>query len=184
MGALRKSAKGRQCQVRVIGHCNWNPETVVLAHIGGAGMGMKANDIHGAFCCSSCHDVYGMRAPSRFTRDEIKLAFLQGVIATQRIWLGEGLLRIGDAKVVGKSGFKRLWALADVKKYMETPKGEPLDFYAARGCSFSNELALKFHALKPPKKPVDSLKALADKHVKPKIPKHHLGTVRTKSDWQ
>lgn len=87
-------------------------------------------------------------------------------------------------KLVSKSGFKRLWALSDVEKYLEQPQGEPSDFYAARGNAFANDLAVKFLALKPPKKPVDSLKALADKHVRPAIPKHHLGTVRTKSDWQ
>jgi hypothetical protein len=87
--------------------------------------------------------------------------------------------------LVSKSGFKRLWKLADVEAYMAIPAVDaPLDFYAARAGTFSNELALKFLAQNPPKKPVGSMRALADKHVKPKIPKHHLGTVRTKSDWQ
>ena len=55
MSKLRKSARGRECTVRIYGVCNHDPATTVLAHINGAGMGMKHNDLHGAFSCSSCH---------------------------------------------------------------------------------------------------------------------------------
>ncbi|MBU5563095.1 DUF1364 domain-containing protein, partial [Escherichia sp. S69_ASV_4] len=33
MADLRKAARGRECQVRIPGVCNGNPETSVLAHI-------------------------------------------------------------------------------------------------------------------------------------------------------
>jgi hypothetical protein len=78
--------------VRIPGVCNWNPETTVLAHIGGAGMGMKADDIHGAHCCSSCHDAIDGRVQTDYSNDELELMHLQGVIRTQRIWRKEGLL--------------------------------------------------------------------------------------------
>lgn len=58
MANLRKLAKGQECQVRIAGVCNFNPETTVLAHIrmkGVTGVGMKAPDILGAWCCSECH---------------------------------------------------------------------------------------------------------------------------------
>ncbi len=32
MANLRKEARGRECQVRIYGVCNGNPETTVLAH--------------------------------------------------------------------------------------------------------------------------------------------------------
>ena len=32
MANLRKEARGRECQVRIYGICNGNPETTVLAH--------------------------------------------------------------------------------------------------------------------------------------------------------
>ncbi|ECK2143415.1 DUF1364 domain-containing protein, partial [Salmonella enterica subsp. enterica serovar Enteritidis] len=32
MADLRKAARGRECQVRIPGYCNHNPETTVLAH--------------------------------------------------------------------------------------------------------------------------------------------------------
>lgn len=54
MSAITKSARGESCTVRVIGYCNSNSETVVLAHLSGIrfkhGIGNKVNDIHGAYC--------------------------------------------------------------------------------------------------------------------------------------
>ena len=38
MANLRKAARGRECQVRIPGVCNGNPETSVLAHIRIAGL--------------------------------------------------------------------------------------------------------------------------------------------------
>ena len=61
---LRKEAKGRECTVRIPGVCNFNPETVVLAHLpiaGLSGMGMKTPDIIGAWACSDCHDCLDYR---------------------------------------------------------------------------------------------------------------------------
>ena len=48
MANLRKEARGRECQVRLPGICNGNPETVVLAHyrmVGICGTGMKPDDL-------------------------------------------------------------------------------------------------------------------------------------------
>jgi Protein of unknown function (DUF1364) len=95
MTALRKSAKGQQCQVRIINVCNWNPETVVLAHLNGAGIGRKDSDLFGCYCCSSCHAWldYGY-ANAGATKNERDLNHLLAVIATQRIWLAEGKIKI------------------------------------------------------------------------------------------
>ena len=72
--------------------CNFNPETTVLAHLNGGGMGMKQPDIFGAFCCSSCHDILDGRQQSVFNNDEIALMHLEGMVRTQKIWLDEGLI--------------------------------------------------------------------------------------------
>jgi len=90
---LRKSAKGRNCQVRLPTHCNYNPETTVLAHLGGAGMGRKHNDLFGSFCCSGCHDAIDKRVKSCLTKDDLKLAHMEGIQRTQQIWLDEGLIK-------------------------------------------------------------------------------------------
>lgn len=91
---LRNSARGRDCQVRLMGICNFNPETTVLAHLGGGGMGAKKPDIQAAFCCSSCHDALDGRANYLIDKDTLELAHRQGVERTQDIWLREGLIKI------------------------------------------------------------------------------------------
>jgi len=90
---LRKSARGQECLVRIPNHCNFNPETVVLAHIGGAGMGIKSHNLHGAFCCSNCHDILDGRVNTNYTRNELKLMHWEGVKRTQEYWLKNGFIK-------------------------------------------------------------------------------------------
>ena len=97
MTSLRKSARGRECQIRIPGICNGNPETTVLCHLNGGGMALKQPDIFGAFGCSSCHDEVDRR--TRITDpDYAKLCFYDGIIHTQLIWLKEGLIIIKGEK--------------------------------------------------------------------------------------
>lgn len=91
MSKLRKSAKGRECQIRLVGVCNYNPETVVLCHRNGGGMALKQPDLFGAFGCSSCHDEVDRRT-CKIDAKEVKLDFYEGVFRTQLIWLKEGLI--------------------------------------------------------------------------------------------
>ncbi|MCK4621282.1 MAG: DUF1364 domain-containing protein [Desulfuromonadales bacterium] len=94
MSKLRKSARGRDCTVRIVGICNFNPETTVLAHLGGGGMGRKKHDIHGAFCCSSCHSAIDGAIKTGFTKEYLELAHHQGVERTQDMWLEDGLITV------------------------------------------------------------------------------------------
>lgn len=59
--AIRDSARGEECTVRIVGACNSRPDTVVWSHVpslvGDRGMGMKALDVCGAYACAACHDV-------------------------------------------------------------------------------------------------------------------------------
>ena len=102
---IRQSAKGEQCTVRIPGICNWNPETVVLAHLNGGGMGMKNPDYQGAYCCSACHEVLDGRVDIRvrgingketpiFSKGELKRMHLEGVIRTQEILRKKGLIKV------------------------------------------------------------------------------------------
>jgi hypothetical protein len=82
---LRKEARGRGCTVRLPGVCNHNSETVVLAHIrmaGVSGMGMKADDLLGAWACSACHDAIDRRSHPDLERDYVRLAHLEGMVRT------------------------------------------------------------------------------------------------------
>ena len=79
---LRKLARGQECQVRIYGVCNHNPDTVVLAHVrlaGITGAGQKAPDELAAWCCSSCQLI----TEQRKIDDYIQRSFLEGVVRTQ-----------------------------------------------------------------------------------------------------
>ncbi len=94
MSKITKFAKGQPCQVRLPTHCNWNNETVVFAHLNGAGMGMKHKDLFGAFACSSCHDVLDGRKKSGLTQDDKRLYHYEAMHRTQQILLDNGLIKI------------------------------------------------------------------------------------------
>lgn len=94
MSKIRKSAQGEDCQVRLFGICNGNPETVIFAHKGGGGMAMKSPDILGAYCCSSCHDVIDGRVKTEISRKAIKIDFYDGIFRTQLILIEKGLINI------------------------------------------------------------------------------------------
>ena len=82
---LRKAAQGRGCMVRLPGICNHNSETTVLAHVrlaGVSGMGLKADDLLGAWACSSCHDVIDRRSHTDLDRDHVRLDHLEGMVRT------------------------------------------------------------------------------------------------------
>lgn len=92
---LRKAARGRECMVRLPGVCNHNPETTVLAHVrlaGVSGMGMKADDLLGAWACSSCHDAIDRRGHLDLERDYVRLAHLEGMVRTIAVLRKEGLV--------------------------------------------------------------------------------------------
>ena len=88
---LRALAQGRECQVRLVGICNGNPETTVLAHfrlIGVSGMGRKSPDLIGAWACSACHSHVDSHKDCQTERD-----FLKGVIRTIYTLIEEGEVR-------------------------------------------------------------------------------------------
>ncbi|MFT5766762.1 MAG: hypothetical protein ACI9DH_000581 [Halioglobus sp.] len=91
MANLRKEARGRECQIRIPGVCNGNPETTVLCHLGGGGMGRKQPDLLGAWGCSSCHDAVDGRLR---TNDDWQLYFHDGIFRTQQILIEEGLINV------------------------------------------------------------------------------------------
>lgn len=90
MTVLRKLARGKECQVRIPSVCNRDSATTVLAHLrlsGLSGIGLKAADIFGAYCCSACHAHVDSHHD-----DSTKIAFYQGIFRTQAKLLKEGHL--------------------------------------------------------------------------------------------
>lgn len=93
MSKITQSAKGEQCQVRIPGYCNHNPETTVAAHLGGAGMGLKHPDSEIAYTCSGCHDVIDGRVPAvGYLRQDIYLMHLEGCVRTRKILIEKELI--------------------------------------------------------------------------------------------
>ena len=93
---LRKLAQGRDCMVRLPGICNFNPETTVLAHYrmhGLSGIGLKSNDIFGAWACSDCHDEIDRRTQI-FDKEDVQIAHLQAVLRTQQALILEGAIKL------------------------------------------------------------------------------------------
>jgi hypothetical protein len=98
MSKIRESANGMPCQIRLVGICNHNPATVVWAHANGSaagkGIGMKSNDLLGAYACSACHDIYDRRqpAPDVMARESIELAFHEGHQRSLLILIEKGII--------------------------------------------------------------------------------------------
>jgi len=87
---ITKSAQGEDCQIRLEGICNGNPETTVFCHLPGGGIGRKQKDLFGAYGCSSCHDeVDGRGSHSAIMYRE---EFYSAVFRTQDILLSKGLI--------------------------------------------------------------------------------------------
>jgi hypothetical protein len=81
--------------VRLPNICNFNNETTVLAHYrlaGISGMGIKSDDLIGAWACSACHDAIDRRANTDLDRDYVRLAHLEGVVRTIATLRKEGLI--------------------------------------------------------------------------------------------
>ena len=95
---ITKAARGRDCQVRIPGVCNGNPETTVLAHYrmaGTCGMGIKPNDLQGAWACSACHDLIdGRTRHPGYVREEIEFMHMEACFRTIDILIREGILKL------------------------------------------------------------------------------------------
>ncbi|MOA15469.1 hypothetical protein D3C78_1356270 [compost metagenome] len=70
----------------------------MLAHYrlaGTCGVGMKPNNLQGAWACDYCHSVADGRlpAPDGMTRDEIRLYHAEGVLRTNDRLISEGVVK-------------------------------------------------------------------------------------------
>ncbi|WLD56901.1 DUF1364 domain-containing protein [Salinispirillum sp. LH 10-3-1] len=93
---LRNSARGQDCTLNIAGVCNYNPETVVLAHLPdeSKGMGTKADDISACFACSACHDYIDGRAGGKMALQDTEWYMRRAMVRTWRVWVESKLLLI------------------------------------------------------------------------------------------
>lgn len=99
MSKIRQSARGKECQVRIVGVCNGRNDTVVWAHCNGLasgrGIGLKAKDLLGAYACSDCHDAYDRRTiPEHVDYEQIQQDFYAGHIRSLVILIDDGIIKI------------------------------------------------------------------------------------------
>ena len=96
MSKIRKSARGKQCLVRIPGVCNFNESTVIAAHLriaGTCGVGMKQIDLLTVRACSSCHDVIDGRVwPKGLKREDLVLYVHEAHCRTLIEYEKEGLI--------------------------------------------------------------------------------------------
>lgn len=91
---LRDSARGEVCTFNVVGVCNYNPETTVLAHLPVEIAGTKSTDLSAAFACSDCHDWLDRRSRSPCADEDREFYMRRANIRTLHRWKELGLLRI------------------------------------------------------------------------------------------
>ena len=92
MTAIRRSAKGQPCLIR-LPNCDGGGETSVLCHYrlsGYSGAGMKPPDSMGAIGCHSCHSIVDGRSPlpEGYTHEGVRLAHAEGVMRSQELFRG------------------------------------------------------------------------------------------------
>jgi hypothetical protein len=80
---LRRFAAGKPCYLRLVGICNRDDATTVLAHIrrgGLGGTGYKPSDLAALPACSSCHAAYDGGVQAGMTRTELDAEALRGLV--------------------------------------------------------------------------------------------------------
>ena len=97
MSKITASAKGQECQIRLLGICNHDNSTVVWAHANGLaagkGIGKKSPDILGSYACSACHDAIDRRVtPMGIFYQDIEIAFHEGHQRSVNILIEKGLV--------------------------------------------------------------------------------------------
>lgn len=95
---LTAAARGMPCQIRVPFVCiDGDHSTTVLAHVrmtGLSGTGIKAHDLLGAWACGACHLSVDGASSKQFSRAELRLMHLEGVMRTIDSLIRKGLVNL------------------------------------------------------------------------------------------
>lgn len=86
-------ARGKECQIRIPGVCNRNPETTVACHLPSEskGMGIKSDDIFITFGCSACHKALDEHLVGISAIDRMRYMF-HGMQRTWKLLIEDGLI--------------------------------------------------------------------------------------------
>lgn len=91
---ITRSARGQDCTLQIPGHCNYNPETTVAAHMNfdGGKMGGKTHDISVAYACSGCHSALDAHLVAD---DERYYYMARGLVRTLAKLIEQGVIKCG-----------------------------------------------------------------------------------------
>lgn len=96
MSKITASAKGQDCQVRIIGVCKCDPAYTIWSHCrhgaAGKGKGIKSLDLAGAYACTACDAAYDQLAGVKhMSRAEVDLDWFMGHMRSLVILNQKGL---------------------------------------------------------------------------------------------
>ena len=97
--AIRKSAKGEDCTLNIVGECNNDVSTTVLCHVsfGSRATGAKESDLSAVYGCYNCHAKLDGRTGVLDEKD--KYFYIGRAIVRTHIRMNElGLLSVKGAK--------------------------------------------------------------------------------------
>jgi hypothetical protein len=94
MSKITRSARDKECTIRIPGVCSGDNATTVHCHLPGGGVGAKRNDLFGARGCNLCHDAVDGRTGVSISRDVLLIYFYDAVIRTQEQLINEGLVNV------------------------------------------------------------------------------------------
>lgn len=91
--ALRQSAKGEGCALQIVGFCQNDTATVVLAHLDteGKGMAYKSDDVAACFACGACHAALDQHL---IPEEDREFYMRRALLRTWRRWIEKGLIVI------------------------------------------------------------------------------------------
>lgn len=96
--ALRESARGEDCLLRIPGVCSWQPDETILAHnpytMGNNGIGIKTDDLFSIYACSKCHDCIDRLEYVEIDPDQLELMARRAMQATQLKFIEKGLISV------------------------------------------------------------------------------------------
>ena len=98
---VREAAEGQPCTLQIVGVCNGDRSTTVLAHLPDEshGMARKSDDLSACFACDACHSVIDGRAKWPGSEREYRdWYFRRAMVRTWRILVEMDILKIKGAK--------------------------------------------------------------------------------------
>jgi|GEM_PF-1215044 len=106
MSKITESARGKPCQIRIVGVCSHDESTTVYVHYRrlylAAGIGLAPSDLFGAYACAACQAAVEGRLKTNMSQGDLDQLHMTGVFRTQHLLLNLGLIRTAEAKVLGR----------------------------------------------------------------------------------